>query len=106
MPGFDGTRLRTERLRQDLTPEALAQKANVSAATVYALEAGYTGRTPAIDELTALADALGIDGDILLDSIRTRREEQGLPRHIEDPEIIAAAEAIITAGLPPEPPKR
>lgn len=56
--GFDPERLRAERIRARLTQAELAERAGIHPTAIARYEAGH--RTPYVERLAALADALGL----------------------------------------------
>lgn len=69
-----GNLLRQYRLAAGLTQEALAERAGVSSKAVSELERD-PDRTPRLDTVTLLADALGVDADTRADLLAATRPE-------------------------------
>lgn len=73
-----GHRLKRLREDRDMRPEQLAAAAQVSASTIYNLQAGKV-RSPKLVELVRIAGALGISLAALAPELAERGDEGGLP---------------------------
>ena len=72
---FDFSIVRSLRMKQGLTAEALAQKANITRATVVKLESGKGN--PTIETLGALGRVFGLDASQLVQMTETGTTEPG-----------------------------